>query len=156
MSNKAVLSFDGTYTDQAFYCTLLTSNDSFTSNLRYSGLTSEAVSFMKQREKSAGASGTSALDQVGWMVIESGAIVGTGNIETTAEEGTLKIFPTLTRDILDVTAEWGTRIFIYSVGGSLVKNLVYRGISFSVCELSAGMYILRTDKGESGRFVKID
>lgn len=156
LSNKAELSFDGTYTDPAFYCTLLTSNDSFTSNLRYSGLTSEAVTFMKQREKSAGASGTSALDQVGWMVIESGAIVGTGNIETTAEEGTLKIFPTLTRDILDVTAEWGTRIFIYSVGGSLVKNLVYRGISFSVCELSAGMYILRTDKGESGRFVKID
>lgn len=156
LSSKAELFFEETYADPAFYCTLLTSNDNFTSNLRYSGLTSEKVTFMKQREKSAGASGTSALDQVGWIVIEGGATVGTGISETVSKKKALEIFPAVTKDRLDITTEWGTRIFIYNISGSLVKSLAYCGVPFSVNELSAGMYILRTDKGDSGRFVKVD
>lgn len=156
LSHKAELSFGEIYSEPAFYCTLLTSNDGFTSNLRYSGLTSEGVTFMKQREKSAGASGTSALDQVGWIVLEGGANMGTSVEKVMPEGNMLKILSTVTKKALDIETDWGTKISVYTLSGSLVKKWIYSGRTFDVSDLTAGIYILHTDKGESGRFVKID
>lgn len=156
LSHKAELSFEENFPDPAFYCTLLTSNDDFTSNLRYSGLTSRSVTFMKQREKSYSAAGTSGLDQVGWIVIEGGGTIGTSVEKIISEKERLLIYPTVATGSIDVATDWGTRIFIYNVGGSLVKSQVYSGTTISVSDLSVGMYILRTDKGESARFVKVN
>jgi hypothetical protein len=149
-SNALSIPFGSNFNDPVFYCGLQTSNDDVTVTLRYQSLTNESASVLKLKELSSGLF-TTNLDQAGWMVIES-PNSGTG-IDPVVIDNKSSIYPTVTSAYLNVNAEIGLPIKIYTMTGMQVKSIINSGNPVDVSNLSEGMYII-TVGGESLRFIK--
>ncbi len=150
LSKKADLEFGSTFENPIFYAALQTSADDFTCNIRYSGLTSEGVTVFKQREKSAGASGSSEVDAVGYLVVSGDAA---GVESAISESDDFKVYPTIVRDgVLHLEAQSGDSFAIYSASGLLVKH-IEAATSINVGDLQSGIYFIRNAAGKVQRFV---
>ena len=152
LSKKGEIDFAANFTEAPmFLCCLQTSNDDLTSNLRYSDLTADGVTVLKQREKSSGSSATAATDAVGYIAVSRSASSGVENIADKADG--FRVYPTVTDGALNVVAEEGTSLSVYNVNGVLVMQETYAGQSLDVSGLAAGIYFIRNSAGEVARFI---
>jgi hypothetical protein len=86
-STPVEISYDSTYTEQAVFAGLLSSEDNFASTLRYSETGDSSIEISKQRELSGGESEMKA-DDFGWMVMDLAP--NQPNMETSVNQMTLR------------------------------------------------------------------
>ncbi len=152
LSKKGDIVFASDFAEAPYFlCALQTSNDELTAALRYSDLTADGVSVLKQREKSSGQAATAATDVVGYIAVSRSTSSGINDVAGNADS--FRVYPTVTDGALNVVAEEGTSLSVYNVNGVLVMQETYAGQSLDVSGLAAGIYFIRNSAGEVARFI---
>lgn len=129
-------------------------DDTVTAALRCLSISEKYANVVKQRERSAGQSITVAGEMVGWMVISSQPMES-GLDNTLLPE--LKCYPNPVKEILyfsrDLKVE-NSIAEIYSITGTLLKQLKLTDSSINVSDLPSGLYYVKMKGYRGSRFIK--
>ncbi len=146
--------FGDSIANPIFISQLQTCNDdTVTATLRCLTLSAKYANLIKQREKSTTA--TYALTEgAGWMVIDPVAVIQ--GIKNTTEER-ISISPNPVADYLYIkrSSNETINVRVYNLFGVLVKSIITDKNRLNVSDLSPGCYVLKTNRFESVKFVKL-
>jgi hypothetical protein len=144
---------NSSYVEPVVFGSLLTTNNTFASTLRYYFDTDNSINIIKQRELSGTISATKK-DQLGWMVLDlslnQDTITGINNQSTT---NTISIYPNPVSDIIYFNNNKPIFIEVYDViGQKKIATKVTNQLNIST--LHTGVYFLKIDENNTIKFIK--
>lgn len=154
-ASYSTIYFNDSVANPIFIPQMQTCNDDSTASLRMVLLSPKFANVIKQKEKSTSSIiTTSFAEQVGWMVISSEDIPGTGIYNTTSYEK-VEIFPTFVKDVIHIKSGISEpyNIEIYDIYGRMLRNERLQDNSIDVGNLKSGYYILKINN-QSLKFIK--
>lgn len=154
VATEGLIDFGGSFNNPTFLASIQTSNDDYTYGLRYYNKTNTNVKIFKQLEKSKGNSYYTNVkaDAIGYVVAER---ENTSSVtEQLVNDKTFRVYPTITPDMLTIDVPLNTSIEVFNLQGLKVFSTILDKQTINVSDLSAGMYIIRTSDGKTGRFIK--
>jgi len=144
--------YDATYLEPVVFASLLSTNNSFASTIRYAedGAVANGFKLSRVREMSAGLSSTSK-DQLGWMIMDQ-----SDNQPTGINNGTIKnvkIYPNPIQDVLYFDLEKEQLIQVMNISGQiLIQTKALHSINLS--HLSKGIYLIKIGDNAPVKIVK--
>lgn len=150
ISENYKLTFGDSFTKPVFFCAMQSYNDTITSTLRYTTLTSAGVTIFKQREVSKSSTAV-AKEAVGWMVIEEAD--APSSIEKT-QENKLTVFPNPAKDKIYISGLTKPVVAeVVNLFGQLQLKTITEN-TLDISSLSPGFYILRLDNKQTFNILK--
>ncbi len=140
----------GGFEEPVFVSALQTSNDGNTYGVRYI-YSDNTFSVFKQLEKSRSAQNeTVAHDVIGYVLVEE---FPTSVPQIKSGQNTLQFYPTLVEDVLFVAGDIN-KVEVVNMNGVVILKSTLSAGTLNVSDLKQGMYFLRTENGQTGRFIK--
>lgn len=149
------IGFDTTYNEPVVFATLLSANNDFASNLRFSDTRNSVFEIIRQSENQSGATETKA-DDIGWMVMDlakdqPGTETG---VTTPRISNSLSFYPNPAENILYFGLTIPTTVKVFDLTGRLVLESADEN-SLNINSLKSGTYILKAPGFLPGKFIKI-
>lgn len=151
LTSTVVTNFPETYpVVPTLISALQSANDEYTVSLVNGALGKSSVRFYKMREKSTSTQTTCSKDEVGYILFYKTTPDAIENVESdSSKDFTVYEY----NGKLYVEGIQGEAVSLYTTNGTLVLSAkVMDGIDVSA--LPTGYYIVHSDKGEKGRFIK--
>lgn len=151
-SNHIPVAYDSSYTEPAYFASLLSAEDDFASTLRYYPTGDHEITILKQRENS-GQLIAMKKDRMGWMIMDFADGQDFTAVREVPSFHGMKTYPNPVSSVLFIDLEKPAVISVYDMYG---RKLLQEEVEYSLdmSRLPAGIYFLRSDGYKNVKIIK--